>query len=270
MKLLDLTGKRFGKLVVIKRDTSFKKGVKWICKCDCGNETVKFANSLNRGSAISCGCHKFEDLTGKRFGKLVAKRLIVGSKKWLCHCDCGKNITVFPCNLKSGKTTSCGCFQKECASKRFKKHGLRTSKIYTVWANMKQRCYNNKNAYYHCYGGKGVKICEEWLKKFENFYDWSINNGYKEGLTIDRINVDGNYEPTNCKWATTKEQSLNTTRNVFLTYNGQTKTIYEWGMETGISNGTIRTRIKKLGWSVQRALTEKPFVGKNQSYKKEE
>ena len=277
MKLINLKNKRFGKLIVLEKcQTEKGKSTKWLCKCDCGNITQKFANSLLRGSATSCGCDRFEDLTNKKFGKLTAKKLLVNKKKWLCKCDCGNIIEVYPCNLKSGKSTSCGCFQKEQLKSRVFKHGLRKTKLYSVWANMKQRCLNKKNDHYKNYGGRGIKICKEWLDKengFMNFYTWAMENGYNENAkfqqcTIDRIDVNGNYEPNNCRWITNKEQALNRTTNEILTYKGESKTIYEWSLETGISSSTISARIKKYHWTTERALTEQPFIGKNQSFKK--
>lgn len=217
------------------------------------------------------------DLIGKRFGRLVVlERLPVeltksGNKvrKWKCVCDCGNVINAVHSNLTKGATQSCGCLQKELASKRFTTHKKRYTRLYSIHANMKQRCYNPKNNRYKNYGGRGITICHEWLgdNGFENFYNWAVQNGYKENLTIDRINNDGNYEPLNCRWANSKEQRLNTTNNHKLTYNGKTLTVYEWSKITGINYKCILSRINNYKWSVERTLTEKPLIGKNQYYR---
>ena len=149
------------------------------------------------------------DLTGQRFGKLVvleeAGRNMDGSVVWLCRCDCGKVTREIGTRMRNGYTRSCGCGHvKHGYSFRGKK-----CRLYSIWANMKTRCYNKKNKNYKNYGGRGIKICNDWPMDFPAFYDWAITNGYSDSLTIDRINNDGNYEPSNCRWATAKEQRHN-------------------------------------------------------------
>lgn len=134
-------------------------------------------------------------------------------------------------------------------------HGLSKTRLYSIWCDMKKRCYNTKSRRYECYGGKGIKVCDEWLHDFSAFYEWSMANGYAENLSIDRINVNGNYEPSNCRWATIKQQQRNTTRNHFVTVNGETKTIAEWSEITGISEDVIKDRLNKLHWSEEDAVT---------------
>lgn len=151
---------------------------------------------------------KFIDLTGNRFGKLVVlERVYRGKKKveWLCKCDCGNNTIVQGSNLKNGHIRSCGCQIVESNTK----HNQWNTRIYRIYYAMKERCNNPKSKQYEYYGGNGICVCSEWENSFEAFYKWAVSNGYDNNLTIDRINPKGNYEPSNCRWATRATQSFN-------------------------------------------------------------
>lgn len=155
---------------------------------------------------------KKNDLTGKRFGRLVAVRAVGKSNGryiWECVCDCGNETCVVGSKLTNGHTKSCGCIRKDGTRKPAYSHGLCRSRLYRIWSNIKTRCSNPNAENYMYYGGKGIAVCEEWSKSFQSFYEWSIKNGYKDGLTIDRKNSDGDYCPQNCQWIT---QSENATR----------------------------------------------------------
>lgn len=156
---------------------------------------------------------KIKDLTGKKFGRLKVIKYNGSNKNgralWLCQCDCGNTKTIIGNSLLSGLTISCGCYNKECSKEIHSKHKQSYSKLYKVWQGMKTRCYNGKFIYYKNYGGRGISICDKWKYNFLTFYKWAINNGYQEGLTIDRTNNDGNYEPNNCRWVTRAEQNRN-------------------------------------------------------------
>ena len=193
---------------------------------------------------------------GEKYGRLTIIELVGktahGSKQYHCLCDCGNETIVLGTELRRGHTKSCGCLFKEVQLKTMTKHGKRYTRIYEIWVGMKQRCENpNKKAYEH-YGGRNICICKEW-HSFEAFYDWAMANGYKEGLSIDRINNNGNYEPANCRWVTVKEQQNNRRNSHFIEAFGERHTIAEWAEITGLNYGTLKSRLKR-GWAVERAL----------------
>ena len=196
------------------------------------------------------------DIIGKKFGRLTVVEFSHSKgyeKYYTCRCDCGKTKTVLKGNLIHGKTKSCGCYQKEMAIKANLLPENRR-KLHDIFRHMKSRCYDPKNNRYDRYGGRGIKICDEWLNDVESFCVWALSNGYKDGLTIDRIDVNSDYCPQNCRWVTQQEQSLNTTRNVYISYKGKTKTLKEWANELGIKNTTLHNRIKYYGWSIEKAF----------------
>lgn len=154
-------------------------------------------------------------LQNSRFGYLtVLKRQGSrwGKSLWLCQCDCGNLCERTAAQLKLNENPSCGCMTSLTQSQAYSTHGQTHTRLYRIWKNMKQRCYNEKIPYYHYYGGKGIKVCSEWLDSFENFYNWSLSNGYTDELTIDRIDGDGNYEPNNCRWVDMFVQNRNKRR----------------------------------------------------------
>lgn len=201
--------------------------------------------------------HQFIDITGQKFGRLRVVGFAQKTKDrqfmWKCVCDCGNEVEVRGYSLRSGNTQSCGCLQKETNLKLRQTHGMAKTRIYNIWSSMRGRCNNPLNNCYKYYGGRGIKVCEEW-QEFEPFYRWALANGYADNLTIDRINVNGNYEPSNCRWVTKKEQALNTRRNHYITHNGETKTLKEWADSLGINHTTLLERFERWG-SVEEALT---------------
>ena len=151
----------------------------------------------------------FIDLTGQKFGRLTVIERVENNKhgkaRWKCECECGNDVFIPTGDLKSGRTQSCGCFNKERTKESRTTHGLTDHPLYRVWSNMRKRCYGTNNPAYATYGARGIQICDEWLDDFQVFYDWAISNGFSEGLSIDRIDNDGNYEPSNCQWITISE-----------------------------------------------------------------
>ena len=212
--------------------------------------------------------YKYKDYTNRKFGRLTVLGLDHIQQKYKpngrlnghryyykCLCACGNTCVVLIDHLVSGKILSCNCLHKERASLVHIRHGKTKTRIFKIWFKMIQRCNNPNLKKYELWGGRGIKVCKEWEEDFLNFYNWAISNGYKDNLSIDRIDNNGNYEPLNCRWATAKEQARNTRTNVNLIYNGETHCISEWAEITGIKVGTIRYRIRVAKWSVEEALT---------------
>ena len=203
---------------------------------------------------------KAKDLSNLKFGRLT----VIGRAKgnfirshYDCKCTCGNVTVVDGRSLTSGNTKSCGCLHKELLIERNKKnttHGGGHTRLYNIYCSIKSRCYNPQTAEYKNYGGRGIKVCGEWRESFTTFKNWAETNGYKENLTIDRINVNGNYEPSNCRWITKHEQQFNKTNTRYFEYKGQKKCLAEWAEIFGMNKSTLYNRVYSLGWSVERAL----------------
>ena len=198
---------------------------------------------------------KLNDLTGKKFGKLqVIKRSNRKGAYWICKCDCGNISEVYSSNLISGRTVSCGCYLNEIRKTQRTTHGDSKSRLYNIWTLMKKRCSDKNCKAYQNYGGRGISVCPEWKNDFESFKNWAINNGYSSGLTIDRIDNNGNYEPSNCRWADVKTQNNNNRMNVKVTINGETKTLAQWCEYYNTSYVAVRAR-RLRGWDDIEAIT---------------
>ena len=210
------------------------------------NETV---NKMGRP-------RKNTTVPGVRYGKLTTRELYgykKGQELWICDCDCGKETVVAVSNLINGHTKSCGCIVNDGHSNY--RHGLRQTRLYNIHTKIKQRCFNENDKNYYNYGKRGITICDEWCGKngFINFYNWAMENGYDDDLSIDRIDVDGNYCPDNCRWTDMETQQNNRRNNRCIEYNGRIHTISEWAKIKNIPYERLRTRIKN-GWSIEKAL----------------
>lgn len=215
---------------------------------------------------------------GQKFGRLT----IVGTEKklspysgwnWVCVCDCGTKKVVSPQDLKSGKTKSCGCLHDELASKRATKYKYSVNeykRLHRIYHWMKRRCYDKSTPRYYDYGGRGISISDDWLDKnhgFDNFVEWSLKNGYADDLTLDRINVDENYGPNNCRWITYKAQNANKRETKWVIYNGEKIQLVVLCERLGLCYDTIHNRIYDLRWDVKRAV-ETPSRQENSLSKK--
>ena len=272
---IDLTGKRFGRLTVIERaDNSDKGRVRWKCRCDCGNNSVVRSSDLLSGATKSCGCltkeriieannRKVVDLTGKKFNMLTAIKITRIEKNskgrnvryWLCKCDCGGFKEADGFSLTRGHVKSCGCDRKKYGAL------VKDMKLYGIYQCMKQRCFNKNDINYKNYGGRGISVCDEWMGKngFDNFYKWAISAGYDDSKgrfeqSIDRIDVNKDYSPDNCKFSTMEEQCYNKRNTVKLEYNGGIYNLKELSELCQISTDTLYQRIIRYNWSVDRAI----------------
>lgn len=198
----------------------------------------------------------FIDLTGKQFERLTVIKRVENQgprTRWLCECTCGNKKEVNGQHLRQGTIQSCGCYNKEISVKVNTTHGMHKNPLYRVWASMIGRCCNPMDKAYSNYGGRGIAVCDKWQNDFLDFYNWSMTNGYEKGLTIDRINVNGNYEPKNCRWVDRMVQANNTRKNKLIEYNGKTQTLQQWCREIGIDHKVIEWRLDR-GWTVEQAL----------------
>ena len=237
-------GTVFGRLTVVALEPSEKGRSMVRCTCECGTSKVYILKNLRLGVTKSCGClskdmiverniarkgtdtFAFDDLTGQVFGRLTAIRKVGHAYNkilWECTCSCGNTMKTTSGQLKSGMTQSCGCIMGEILAKRNTTHGMTNTPMYKVWSSMNRRCSSPNDKAYVNYGGRGISVSKEWSSSFMNFYN-DMSPTYKHGLSIERIDNDGNYCKENCKWGTRIEQANNNRRNIVDTYDGITAT----------------------------------------------
>lgn len=214
-------------------------------------------------------------MTNKRYGRLLVlnhTRTTKGKPYWLVRCDCGTQKEVMGETMRYGKAKSCGCWKREMIGLIARKHGMTASHFWYKWRSLKQRCLDKNSSTYYKYGARGVGLCKEWMD-FENFkrdmytsYKKHVEKYGERETTLDRIDVYGNYEPSNVRWATHKQQGRNKTNNAYLTMGGKKKTIAEWSEITGIPRSILEWRRTQPNWTDERALTQIPRKQKNSNY----
>lgn len=208
------------------------------------------------------------DLTGRRFGRYTVvylARIAKGHSVYLCRCDCGIEKEVSATHLSGGETKSCGCLAKDLLTQRNARHTQNSigrvngnkRPEYIAWTNMKDRCYNAQCDSYPNYGGRGITVCNRWRDSFENFLT-DMGDRPSHMPTIERNDFNGNYEPSNCRWANWIDQGNNRRSNVILTYNGESMTMSQWIRKLGFKKSTIKARLRN-GWTVDRALSTPPL-----------
>lgn len=276
----DLTGMRFGKLTATKDVGTDRHGHSiWLCHCDCGKDCETTSPQLLRGQKTNCGCDtknkkdatRSAKMVGRRFGMLeILER--AGSNKagralWLCRCECGNEIVMPTSTIKSKR--HCGCqtkrLQSEASKNRLHARGIKThgdsnSRLYRVFIGMIDRCEREGHKQYANYGGRGIKVCVEWRHDYSAFREWALANGYDEGAahgdcTIDRIDPDGDYSPTNCRFIDMRTQQNNKRNNRLVTMDGKTQSVTQWCRELGLNSKTVNSRIH-MGWKPVDALTK--------------
>lgn len=200
------------------------------------------------------------ELTGQKFNRLTVIEYVGQNDRnlslWRCRCDCGNEIVRTGNAILQGHTKSCGCAKKCRHDVKKKKHGGSYDALYDVWVQMRRRCHNPKSSAYSYYGGRGISVCEEWRDEgtgYISFRAWALQNGYTKGLTIERVDVNGNYCPENCKWIPKARQSDNTRRTIWIEYNGEKHNLKQWSRILGMSDETIRYRYHR-GLPVEEVL----------------
>lgn len=207
---------------------------------------------------------KMENYINKKYNKLTILSISKNNSdikmiKVLCKCDCGNEKIVYLNNVIRGLTKSCGCIRKKNGYKQGtnnKTHGQSKTKLYKLYKNVINRCYKKNHERYKYYGGKGIKVCDTWLNDFESFYNWAYANGYKQGLSIDRIDNNGNYEPNNCRWVDMSIQSTNKRNTVYLTYNNKTQSMKQWADELGLNYDHFKYRIRDKNMTIDEAIED--------------
>ena len=268
----NLLGMRFTRITVIGPPEKNDRGRKWLCQCDCGKIWRVNQQYLLDGKTKSCGCYKRDTHTapmaiGDKFGSLtIVSRAETppnrGEFYWLCRCDCGNTKVARGSELRNGNTCRCGKCGRKSSQEHHKTHGMSRSRLYKAWRAMKDRC-NGTARKSDRYYGRGITYAPEW-ENFEPFMEWALSNGYASNLELDRIDNDGNYEPSNCRWATRTQQCRNTSRNVFIEYNGVRMCLAEAALLCGLPYKILQRRIHD-GWDTETALSTPPIKSKQRS-----
>jgi hypothetical protein len=262
-KYSDLKNQKIGDILVLdlstdKLDTNGTTRL-WKCQCKCGKIIYKSARHLNeaknKNKNFNCGCENYVNLVGKKFGDLTVIKSIQDKDKgkmWLCKCKCG--------DIFYRHTTYIHKFPYKCI-RDIKKDTAYRHNIKEIFWQMKRRCYNKNDKAYKYYGERGIFICDEWLQNVDLFVDWAIENGYKQGLSIDRIDYNGNYCPENCRWANKYVQANNKRDNILITYENKTQSLRAWCRELQIPYRKTHKRYIMYGWDIEKCFNEKERIG---------
>lgn len=280
--MIDLIGKRYGRLVVTEQaegryTPNGSYIVYWKCKCDCGKEAKIAGNKLRSGHTQSCGCLKkeyrnsnYKNLTGQRFGRLTVIDYIPEDQRqskqyaWLCRCDCGNETKGCAYKLKNGLQQSCGCLKEEMKhhiGEVTRKYKHSNKRLYGVYKMMHNRCEDHKHREWMNYGGRGIKVCSEWSgdNGYDAFAEWAVSTGYddKAGrgeITLDRIDTDGDYAPDNCRWVSNERQQNNRRNNVVLEYNGEKHSMKDWSRILNIPYSFLDYHCRKKNETVEQSI----------------
>lgn len=273
-KLWDPVGDKIGKLTVLREvehqvHPNGKTSRRFECVCDCGNHSFVIIEDLKRNTIHSCGhcgrpSNEYEVKPGSRYGRLVVIREGNDTKDCYgrrvrmveCKCDCGKTHIVPFRDLRYGNVKSCGCLAVEKFTERFTKHGLsHKHPLYHIWKGMRSRCMSKSSHAYRDYGGRGITLCDEWKSDFKSFYDWSLQNGWSEDKSIDRIDNNKGYSPDNCRYTDRFTQARNKRSNLEVVYKGRKwHCLAQFCEDLGLDYRTIYQRIKR-GLTIERAIT---------------
>lgn len=266
---IEMTGKKFGRLTIVSRDGTSKDGkAMWKCLCECGNYHTGNGKLIRNGTIRSCGClihersSKFIDLSGRRFGRLLVLKYHDNNtpqkrvSRFLCVCDCGVQRILPGVQLTCGQTRSCGCLNVDRIRERSTTHGATIksgrTKEYRAWKSMKDRCYLKSSKSYHCYGGRGISVCERWRYSFKNFLS-DIGLAPSAIHQVERRGNNGMYEPDNVYWAVPKIQARNRRTNVLATHEGVTLCALDWAIKIGVPSYTVLRRLHAK-WTIHQII----------------
>lgn len=245
-KFKDLSGEMVNNWLVISHEGFTRHGASlWNVECQCDKKTRRIKSISHLKQRKSCGCKNVKNLRGHKYNRLLVVSDILYKNNriyYYCDCDCGKkNVLVRSDGLTRGTTKSCGCYRKEITTKT----GCSRERLYGIWGGMLNRCEDKSNKRYSNYGGRGISVCNEWKKDYLSFKSWAYKNGYEEGLTIERVNVNGNYEPRNCSWLTMSDQARNKTNTIYFTLDDtNVYKLIDLSESSGLNRDTILKRYK--------------------------
>lgn len=274
--LIDLTGERFGKLLVVGKaepriDSQGKEISMWKCQCDCGKEVNVSTRNLKYKYTTSCGCLRQgnkgigTNLIGQKFERLTVIKEIPKAErkspdfKWLCKCDCGNETISTTSKLINGHQVSCGCKRTERVAQLNRKYKCTNKHLYGVYKAMINRCTNENDPSYHNYGGRKVTVCDEWLNDFDAFADWALSNGYvldapQWQYTLDREDNEKGYSPDNCRWVTMQVQQNNKRTCRMIEYGGETHSIADWARIYGMKYKYLYNRLTYQGMTLDEVI----------------